>query len=121
MEYKDLRGYLFFAIIGGFVAWMVWGQPKIDVDIKSYETQINILQQKIDSIQSKNSLLRLEADSLKSRVGQYDSIIANLNKQINDIQQETQKKLDSVDNLGGTELQQFFTDRYKNYINSKER
>ena len=43
----DYRGYLFFAILGGFVAYMIWNNPSIDVDIQSYKTQINILQQRI--------------------------------------------------------------------------
>lgn len=48
MKVKGLQGYLLFAILGGFVAWMIWGQPKINVDIESYELKIELLEQKID-------------------------------------------------------------------------
>ena len=49
MKVKGLQGYLLFAILGGFVAWMIWGQPKINVDIESYELKIQLLEKKIDS------------------------------------------------------------------------
>ena len=49
---KNLQGYLLFAILGMFVAYMIWGQPKIDVDIKSYELKIQMLEKRIDSIKT---------------------------------------------------------------------
>lgn len=121
MKLEDLRGYLFFAIIGGFVAWMVWGQPRIDVDIESYETKINILQQKIDSIVVQNKNLRIAADSLQAEVNTYTKEINRLKIKINDIQKEAQKQLDAVDNYGWSELQQFFADRYKRVVDSTQR
>ena len=121
MEYKNLRGYLFFAIIGGFVAWMVWGQPRIDVDIESYETKINILQQKIDSIEVQNKSLKAAADSLEVEITSYTKEINKLKIKINVIQKETQEQLDAVDNYGWSELQQFFTERYKRVIDSTQR
>ena len=39
---QNIRGYLLFAILGGFVAYMIWNNPSIDVDIQSYKTQINV-------------------------------------------------------------------------------
>ena len=121
MKLEDLRGYLFFAIIGGFVAWMIWGQPRIDVDIESYETRISILQQKIDSIAIQNKNLKATADSLEVEITSYTKEINRLKIKINVIQKETQEKLDAVDNYGWSELQQFFTERYKRVIDSTQR
>ena len=110
---RGLQGYLLFAILGGFVAWMVWGQPNIEVDVKAYEDRINKLEQKVDSLHTKNTHLELESDSLIGRIASYTNRINNLNYRINVIQKQTKAKLDSVNSYTTNELQQFFTDRYR--------
>ena len=108
----DIRGYLLFAILGGFVAFMVWNNPSIDVDIQSYKTQINILQQRIDSMQYQNNYLKNEADSLSYKLGEYDVKIKKLNTRIYVIKRETEEKLMAIDTFGSSELQKFFAERY---------
>ena len=109
---QNIRGYLLFAILGGFVAYMIWNNPSIDVDIQSYKTQINILQQRIDSMQYQNNFLKTEADSLTFRLGEYDEKIKKLNSRIYVIKRETEKKLMAIETFGSSELQKFFTERY---------
>ena len=109
---RGLQGYLLFAILGGFVAWMVWGQPEINVDVKAYEDRINKLEMKVDSLHTENTHLEIESDSLVDRLTSYTNRINNLNYRINVIQKETKAKLDAVNNYSFNELQQFFTDRY---------
>lgn len=118
MKSNKLHTYLFWAILGGFVSYMVFKSPDIDVDIEAYNTRINILQQRIDSIEQVNSALVIEADSLEGRLGDYDEKIKKLNSRIYVIQKETQAKLDSVDKFGDDELEQFFADRYRQYKDS---
>jgi len=116
MKVKGLQGYLLFAILGGFVAWMIWGQPKINVDIESYELKIQLLEQKIDSINTQNVELKLEADSLYSKITDYDKQIQKLNSRIYVIKKQTKQKVDAVDSMFDDELQKFFTDRYRQLI-----
>ena len=97
---KNLRGYLAFAILGGIVAYIIFGKSGIDVDVQAYQMQINLLEQKIDSIKSQNNILVKEADSLETRISEYDVKINSLNYRINVIKKETQQKLDSVDSFG---------------------
>ena len=108
----DIRGYLLFAILGGFVAFMIWNNPSVDVDIQSYKTQINILQQKIDSMQYQNTYLKSEADSLSFKLVEYDEKIKKLNTRIYVIKRETEEKLMAIDTFGSSELQKFFAERY---------
>lgn len=119
MKVKGLQGYLLFAILGGFVAWMIWGQPKIDVDIESYELKIQLLEQKIDSINIQNNELKLEADSLYIKITSYDQEIKKLNSRIYVIKKQTKQKVDAVDSMFDDELQKFFTDRYRQ-LNDKD-
>lgn len=115
---NNLRGYLAFAILGGVVAYIIFSKSTIDVDIQAYQTQINLLEQKIDSIKTQNSLLVKEADSLENRISEYDTKINSLNYKINVIKKETQQKLDSVDSFGDDELEKFFAERYRQYLDS---
>ena len=110
---RGLQGYLLFAILGGFVAWMVWGQPKIDVDIEAYQIKIDLLEKKVDSLNTKNSLLEKESDSLLGKINFYTNRINKLNDRINVIRIETKRKIDAVNQYSTSELQQFFTDRYR--------
>jgi len=118
MKLKGLQGYLLFAILGGFVAWMIWGQPRIDVDVESYELKIQMLEQRIDYINTQNTELKLAADSLNTRISEYDVKINKLNSRIYVIKKETERKLDAVDMFGDDELERFFADRYRQYQDS---
>jgi chromosome segregation ATPase len=118
MNVKGLQGYLLFAILGGFVAYMIWGQPKIDVDVESYELKIQLLEQRIDSIKTQNTELKVEADSLNNRISEYDIKINKLNSRIYVIKKQTEQRLDAVDNFGDDELERFFAERYRQYQDS---
>ena len=113
---KKIQTYLFWAILGIGVGYVIFGKGDIDVDVESYQTEINILQQKIDSINNYNSELKVEADSLSNRIIEYDSKINRLNKTIIVIKNETQQKIDSVDFFGDDELERFFAERYKHIL-----
>jgi len=113
---KKLQTYLFWGILGIGVGYVIFGKGDIDVDIESYQTEINFLQQKIDSINVYNNELKLEADSLSSKLVEYDSRISKLNRTITVIKNETQQKIDSVDFFGDDELERFFADRYKHIL-----
>ena len=115
MNTKGLQGYLLFAILGGFVAWMIWGQPKIEVDVESYELKIQLLEKKVDSLTIKNTVLAEQADSLNIKINEYDIKINKLNSRIYVIKKETEKKVDAVDSFGDDELERFFAERYRQY------
>lgn len=86
-------------------------KPKLD--IKKYEDQINALQSEIHQLEGVNDSLQVEAGLLKGKLAEYDSTINKLNKEIDVIQDETRKKLDSVDRYNRDELQKFFSERYR--------
>ena len=71
MNTKGLQGYLLFAILGGFVAWMIWGQSKIEVDVKAYQDKIDKLEKKVDSLHAENTHLEIESDSLLQEISDY--------------------------------------------------
>ena len=112
MKGNNIQTYLFWAILGLGVGYVIFGKGDISVDIDSYKTEINLLQQKIDSISSQNTTLKVEADSLNTKLSEYDVKIDNLNAKIDYIQYETKQKIDAVDSFGDDELERFFAERY---------
>ena len=95
----------------------LYTKPKINVDIESYELKIQLLEQKIDSINIQNNELKLEADSLYVKITSYDQEIKKLNSRIYVIKKQTKQKVDAVDSMFDDELQKFFTDRYRQLDN----
>ena len=59
-----------------------------------------------------NNELKYEADSLSSKLVEYDGRIKRLNTRIYVIKKETEEKLNAIDTLGSSQLQEFFTARY---------
>lgn len=87
-------------------------QKTPEIDIEKYETEINILQQKILVLEGLNDSLQLESRELEVKLASYDEKLKNLNKEVNVIKRETKAKLDSIDKFGDDELEKFFSDRY---------
>lgn len=83
-----------------------------ELDLTKYETEINILQQKITLLEGVNDSLTAESKELEIKLATYDIKIKNLNREVNVIKRETKAKLDSIDKFGDDELERFFSDRY---------
>ena len=94
---------------------MLKEKPKLD--IQKYEDQISLLQGAIDSLEVANDSLKIEEALLNQKLVDYDNTIQELNNEIDVIQDETKKKLDSVDRYNKRQLQKFFSERYKNTYN----
>ena len=92
------------------VFYILQQRPKIDIE--KYETEINILQQKITFLEGVNDSLQSESKELELKLATYDEKIKNLNREVNVIKRETKAKLDSIDKFGDDELERFFSDRY---------
>lgn len=82
------------------------------IDLTNYETEINILQQKITLLESVNDSLTSESKQLEIKLAAYDEKLKNLNNEVNVIKRETKAKLDSIDKFGDDELERFFSERY---------
>ena len=93
------------------IFFMLKEKPKLD--IQKYEDQISLLQSAVDSLEVANDSLKIEEALLSQKIVEYDNTIEELNNEIDVIQDETKKKLDSVDRYNKLQLQKFFSKRYK--------
>ena len=92
------------------IFFMLKQKPKLDIE--KYENAIAELNSQIENLEDQNDSLMIESAVLLSKVQEYDIAIDSLNQEIDDIQEETRKKLDSVDRYTSDELQRFFSKRY---------
>ena len=118
MKNKDIRTYLFWGILGIFVGYVLFGRGTIKVDVKKYEAKINALNIVIDSARTKNEQLQTKISSYESVVADANNKINTLNKRIYIIKKQTDEKINSINNLNNDELYKFFTDRYRQYLDS---
>ena len=86
-------------------------KPKLD--IQKYEDRINALQSEINQLEGVNDSLQVQAAVLNEKLIEYDNTIDKLNNEIDVIQDQTKKKLDSVDRYNRDQLQKFFSERYR--------
>lgn len=93
------------------IFFIIKEKPKLD--IQKYEDQINALQSEIDKLEDSNDSLQVQAAVLNEKLVEYDTTIDELNKEIDVIQEETKKKLNSVDRYTNDQLQKFFAERYR--------
>ena len=113
MKVKNLQGYLLFAILGMFVAWMIFGQEPIEVDIKGYEAKISNLEKVVDSTYNLNTELTTKIDQMTITLQESDAKIKQLNGRIWNIKKETDEKLNAINSYTDDELTSFFTERYR--------
>ena len=98
------------------IFWIV--NERDDIDVDPYLQKIELLEKKVDSLHTKNTLLDLQADTLQIRIVEYDKKIQELTRSIFVIKKETNEKLNNVNLLNDAELERFFTERYRQYKDS---
>tara|TARA_B100000085_G_scaffold245795_1_gene239172 strand:- start:140 stop:487 length:348 start_codon:yes stop_codon:yes gene_type:complete len=86
---------------------------KEDIDLSEYRDKIEELQQQVEELEQVNDSLELIEQELETKISSYDITIDNLNRELDVIKIETEAKLKAVNDLDATELEWFFTNRYR--------
>jgi cell division protein FtsL len=83
-----------------------------------YKTKIETLSKKVDSLNNVNGELTLKIDTLNQEVIKLDQEIDLKDNKINNLRYETKIKVDAVDSFTDDELERFFTERYRQHLDS---
>lgn len=97
----------------GLLIYSSWNTNKITTDIDSYYKRIDSLQTKIDSAMIINDVLNQKLTKIDSNVVQINKEILVVDINIQKIKENTNETIASVDTFSISQLQRFFTDRYK--------
>jgi peptidoglycan hydrolase CwlO-like protein len=100
-------------IIVCLAAYSIFQGHSIRTDVAGYNAKIDSIQTEIDSIQDVNTALTQQILTIDKEIDNLDGDINNVSKNITIIKTQTHEKIDSVNNYNFSDLEKFFTDRYK--------
>jgi peptidoglycan hydrolase CwlO-like protein len=117
MASKERFIYLILLILGGIYIYYTSFSDSNDY-VDDYNTKIENLEQKIDSIHNLNNELTIKIDTLNTQIVQLDQELDLKDNKINNLKHEINTKVDAVDSFSDDELERFFTDRYRQYFDT---
>lgn len=94
--------------------YSIFQTGQIKTDIAGYNAKIDSIQHEIDSVQVENQKITEQIVTIDKEIDHVDNNINNVTKNITIIKKQTDEKIDSVGNYNFSDLEKFFTDRYKN-------
>jgi len=97
------------------IYFVLVGDEKYVVD---YNTKIEKLESKVDSLHNINDNLVFKIDTLNQQVVKLDKEIYQQDKKIVTLKYKVNEKVNTVDSFNDDELTRFFTERYGQYLDS---
>ena len=99
---------LIFLLGGALIYFVLLGDEEYVVD---YNTKIEKLESKVDSLHNINSNLVFKIDTLNQQVVKLDKEIYQQDRKIVTLKYKVNEKVNSVDSFNDDELTKFFSDR----------
>jgi peptidoglycan hydrolase CwlO-like protein len=99
------------------LGYNIYSTKQLKTDIEMYNQKIDSIQHNIDSVVIVNKNLDIKIDSISSEIGLLDTDITSVNKNITNIKVNTNEKVNSVNKFNFSDLNKFFTDRYESDSN----
>jgi peptidoglycan hydrolase CwlO-like protein len=99
------------------LAYNIFSTKQLKTDIEMYNQKIDSIQHNIDSVVLVNKNLDIKIDSIYSEIGLLDTDITSVNTNIKNIKVKTNEKVNSVNKFNFSDLNKFFTDRYESDSN----
>jgi len=89
-----------------------------DKYINEYNSKIEALESKINSLHNINEELTLEIDTLTNQILVLDQEISKQDNKIVILKKQTNEKVNNDNSYKYDELEQFFTERYRQHLDS---
>ena len=104
-------------ILGACIIVFTFFEKREDY-VEEYNAKIVALEQKVDSLHSVNDELTFKIDTLNVEINKLDQQLDLKDTRINNLRYEISKKVDAVDSFNDDELERFFTERYRELLDS---
>ncbi len=117
MSSKERFLYIAIVFLGAYYLINMYSSNE-DEYINKYNAKIEALEQKVDSLHSINDELTFKIDTLNVQINKLDQELDLKDNRINNLRYEISTKVDAVDNFNDDELERFFTERYRQYLDS---
>ena len=102
-------------LLGTLIYFVFLGNEKY---VEDYNIKIEALEAKVDSLHHINDDLVFKIDTLNQEIVKLDKEIITQDKKIVTLKVKVNEKVNSVDNFNDDELTSFFTERYRQYLDS---
>ena len=117
MGYKERVIYILkIIVLICIIVWLLYSDRERYVE--EYNAKIDALEQKVDSLHGINDELTFKIDTLNTQIKGLDKEISLKNSRINNLKYEISTKVDAVDDFNDDELERFFTERYRELLDS---
>lgn len=117
MSSKERFLYLAILVLGGVYIYFISFSNNEEY-VNDYNTKIKNLEQKVDSLHHLNDELTTKIYTLNNQITQLDQELDLKDNKINNLKYEINTKVDAVDSFNDDELEKFFTNRYRQYLDS---
>jgi uncharacterized protein (DUF3084 family) len=117
MSSKERFLYIAIVFFGAYYLINMYSSNE-DEYINEYNSKIEALENKINSLHNINEELTLEIDTLNGQITKLDQEISKQDNKIVILKRQTNEKVNNVDSFGDDELERFFTERYRQYFDS---
>jgi len=100
-------------IVVTILGYLIYNSHNVKTDIQLYHNHIDSLQQSIDSVEGVNKMLDNKLGKIDTNIHIINNEISQVEKNITIIKNQTNEKVNNIDKFSYSELEQFFTNRYK--------
>jgi len=100
------------------VAYNLFTNNSIRTDVEAYNRKIDSLQNEIDSVETANKVIDVQIEKVDDEINVVETRITTIDKNITILKNETNEKVNAVNNYTPSELIWFFTNRYENGLDS---
>jgi hypothetical protein len=111
---KINKTHIFLFIVAGLAIYNLFQSTSIKTDVAGYYRKIDSLQNEIDSVQNENKVIDGHITEIDNDINKVEGDIANVHKNITIIKNQTNEKVNAVNDYTIHDLVKFFSDRYEN-------
>jgi septal ring factor EnvC (AmiA/AmiB activator) len=108
----DLQKILTIVIIF-LLVWNIFNMKTIRTDVKDYNDKINVIVKQVESTQKVNKEIDKKVGMVNDNIRTITNEIYQIDNNLTIVKQQTNEKVNSVNNVGNVELERLFTERYK--------
>ena len=98
------------------IVWLLYSDRERYVE--EYNAKIEALEQKVDSLHHINDGLTFKIDTLNGQIVKLDQQIDLRDNRIRTLKWKVNEKVNAVDSFDDNELERFFTERYRQYLDT---
>jgi len=113
---KINKTHILLVIVAGIAIYSLFQSTTIKTDVAGYYRKIDSLQNEIDSIENENELIDSHIATIDNDVNKVEGNISTINKNITIIKNQTNEKVNAVNDYTIHDLIKFFSDRYESNV-----